>query len=245
MNAISTGIHGVGEQLLLNYQRNSEKLQTSVERLSTGKRINRPSDDPSGFIAAEGFRRELADLKLKLGDIATNRQQNHQQQSGLANIQETLNDLRSHLAEVPSEFITADERATIQDEINQAADAIDRIAKLTDLPNAPSLRLDKGVNIEANEATSSRVDQQAQDVAQRRAALGAEERTQLDTFEALYQDQVAITSEALSQTEDTDFAAETSNLVQSQILSQASIAALSYANQQHVSQVAVLLDSVA
>lgn len=146
---------------------------------------------------------------------------------------------------MPSEFLTADERAAIQDEINQAADTIDRIAKLTDIPNASSLRVGKGANIEANGSTSLRVDQQAQDVAQQRAALGTEERTQLDTFESLYQDQVAIVSEALSQTEDTDFAAETSNLMQSQIFSQASIAALSYANQQHVSQVAVLLDSVA
>ena len=54
-----------------------------------------------------------------------------------------------------------------------------------------------------------------------------------------------ITSEALSKIEDTDFAAEASNLVQSQILSQSAMAALAYNSRQNVSQLTQLLDSIA
>ena len=61
-------------------------------------------------------------------------------------------------------------------------------------------------------------------------------------FEQLYQDQIVITSEALSQIEDTDFAVETANLVQSQVLSQGAMAALQYANRTHIDQISQLLD---
>ena len=42
------------------------KVDQALERLSTGKRINRASDDPSGFVSAEGFRSELVRLQAEL-----------------------------------------------------------------------------------------------------------------------------------------------------------------------------------
>ena len=86
MKLITLGVRGSDQQMLQSFRRNSEKLKTSLERLSTGKRINRPSDDPAGFVAAEGFRRDLADLRAKLKSIGTERRQSHLQQSELANV---------------------------------------------------------------------------------------------------------------------------------------------------------------
>ena len=87
-----------------------------------------------------------------------------------------------------------------------------------------------------------RVEAGSDAVTQQRAALAAHERTNLDVFEQLYQDQIVITSEALSQIEDTDFAAETANLAQSQILSQSAMAAINYSNQTRIDQITQLLD---
>lgn len=244
MNSISVGNRGIDQQLLRNYQRSNERIQTSVERLSTGKRINRPKDDPAGFIAAEEFRRDLNDLKTKLHVIATDRLNVNKQQSGLGAIQNALSDLRSRLAQVPDVFVSAEDRAAIETEINQAADAIDRIAQYTGVQGAGWLRDGDGVTISA-EAASERIEGNADGIAARRASLAAYEHTQLDTFDQLYQDQIAITTESLSQIEDTDFASETAVLVQSQILSQGAMAALSYANRQHAEQVATLLNEVA
>lgn len=49
--------------LVRNYARNNQRVGVAVEQLSTGKRINRPADDPSGFVAAEGIRGELIELR--------------------------------------------------------------------------------------------------------------------------------------------------------------------------------------
>lgn len=244
MNSISVGTRGFDEQLLRNYERSNERLRTSLERLSTGKRINHPKDDPPGFIAAEAFRRDLTDLKAKLNTIAADRVNVHKQQSGLGAIQNALSGLRSRLAEVSDVFISADERAAIETEINQAADAIERIAQYTGVDGAGRLRNGDGTTISA-ESAAEQIDAQSANVAADRASLGTYEGTQLDTFEQLYQDQIAITTEALSQIEDTDFAAESANFVQSQILSQGAMAALSYSNHQHVQQMASLLNAVA
>lgn len=41
----------------------------ALERLSTGKRINRGSDDPAGLVAAEGFRSSIASIEKQLETI--------------------------------------------------------------------------------------------------------------------------------------------------------------------------------
>jgi flagellin len=239
MTSISTGLHGVDQKLLQNFQRNNEQTQTSLERLSTGKRINHPKDDPPAFIAAEGLRKDLNDLKQQLGDIATERAQSHIQQSGLADIQDALTELRGQLVEGADGTLTADQRTSLETEIDETSQAIDRITRLTGTQGVPTAPLD------GNPDAAQIVDDESHTVANERATLAANERANLDTFQQLDQDQVAITSEALSNIEDTDFAAEASNLVQSQVLSQSAMAALAYNSRQNVTQLTQLLDSIA
>ena len=244
MTSISTGIHGVDQRLLQNFQRNNDRTQTSLERLSTGKRINHPSDDPAGFIAAEGLRKDLNDLKQKLGDIATERDQSHIQQSGLSDIQDALTDLRGYLVSGADGTLTADQRTSLESEIDETAEAIDRIAKLTDNKGVASLDVSTA-SLASNPDAAQLVDNESQSVTNERVGLAADERANLDTSQQLDQDQIAITTEALSNIEDTDYAAETSNLVQSQILSQGAMAALAFNSHQNVSQLTQLLDSIA
>jgi flagellin len=244
MSRISTGIHGVDRQLLTNYQRNNDRTQTSLERLSTGKRINHPKDDPSGFVAAEGLRQDLADLKQKLKGIATDRAESHIQQSGLADIKNALTELRGRLDSTTDGLLTADQRATLEDEIDTTVDAINRIAKLTDNTGSASLNTN-GASLASDPNAAQLVDDKSQAVTNQQVALAVNERANLDTFQNLYQDQIVITSEALSQIEDTDFAAESANLVQSQVMSQSSMAALAYSSRQLADQIKSLLNTLA
>jgi flagellin len=85
----------------------------------------------------------------------------------------------------------------------------------------------------------------SQRVVDQEAALGADESTNLDTFQRLYQDESAITTEALSQVRDADFATETAALTQSQVLLQAAMLALSYSDQVQVGAIKHLLDQTA
>jgi flagellin len=244
MTRISPGLHGVDQQLLQNYQRNNDRIQTSIERLSTGKRINHPSDDPAGFVAAEGLHKKLSDLKQKLGDIATERAQSHVQQSGLSDIQDALNDLRGQIDSAADGTLTADQRTTLENEIDETSKALDRIANLTGNQDAAGLGVAAGT-LTNNPDAAEDVDNASHAVSTQRVTLAADEHANLDTFQQLDQDQIAITTEALSNIEDTDYAAEAANLTQSQVLSQGAMAALAYHSRENATQLTQLLDSIA
>lgn len=243
MQPITLGTRGIDQQMLQSFRQNSDRLKASLERLSTGKRINRPSDDPAGFVAAEGFRRDLTDLQAKLRAISTDRRASHAAQSELANLQTALADLRDRVLSAADALLSADERATLQDEIDSAIDAVnrlfesssDRAALQIDPLTADALRAAEAGAVEVLEARGI-------ETATRQAALAAHERTHLDVFEELYEDQVAITSEALSQIEDADFAVESTNFAQAQVLAQGAMAALQYAAHTRVEQITQLLD---
>jgi flagellin len=246
MAPISLGTTGADQQYLQAFHRNNDRLDKSLERLSTGKRINRPSDDPPGFIAAEGLRGDLADLQSKLQVISGDRQQNHIRQSGLSEIQNALVDLRDKVLTSTNNFLTDDERDALKSQVEETIKAVNRIADQTG--NAGTVGLDPAAAESlqnGDQAVADLVDLASQSVTQQRAALAADEHANLDTFDQLYRDESVITTQALSDVEDTDFAAESANFTQSQVLSQAAIAALGYANRQHVDQITHLLDAIA
>ena len=60
MSRINTNVQSLIAQRILGQQ--NKGLNTSLERLSTGLRINRGKDDPAGLIASENLRAEKASL---------------------------------------------------------------------------------------------------------------------------------------------------------------------------------------
>jgi flagellin len=72
MARINTNIPAVVAQRAL--RQSQQDLQTSLERLSTGLRINRGADDPAGLINSESIRAEIAgfDKAISNSQRATN-----------------------------------------------------------------------------------------------------------------------------------------------------------------------------
>ncbi len=64
MGSITLNLLGAGARL--NLQRSQQAVQTAFERLATGSRINRASDDPSGLVAAESMSAERASLERRI-----------------------------------------------------------------------------------------------------------------------------------------------------------------------------------
>ncbi len=110
---------------------NTNKLAQSIERLSTGKRINRAGDDPSGLTLAE---------KLK-AQIEAMAQANSNAQNGISLFQtadEALDSTASALSrmnelalEAANGDLTNSDRVEIQNEINTLISEVDRIAETT------------------------------------------------------------------------------------------------------------------
>src|SRR4051794_11521793 len=60
MSRINTNINSL--QALHTLSKNQSNLSTSLQRLSTGLRINSAKDDPAGLIASESLRSEIAGI---------------------------------------------------------------------------------------------------------------------------------------------------------------------------------------
>jgi flagellin len=244
MTRISLGLSGSDQRYIQSFQRNSDRAQTSIERLSTGKRINHPSDDPQGFVAAEGLRGELIDITAKLKGLKSERLQNQTQQSGLIDLQNALTDLRKQV-DSPADITLSDaERSALDDQIDAAVQEVNQVAKQTGNTDIASFSTATAESHSADASSESAVDAAAQNVSQKQTTLAADAHARIDTFTNLYEDQATIHARAISEIEDADYAAEVTSLTESQALAQSSIIAMAYAGHERVSQISSVLNQL-
>ncbi|QPJ65090.1 MAG: flagellin FliC [Candidatus Nitrohelix vancouverensis] len=120
----------------LNAQRllgiNNDRLSQSVERISSGIRINRGADDAAGLAISEGLRSDIRALRQAV--------RNANDGISLINVTEgALNEqgsilirLRELASQASTGTVGSTERATIQLEFNQLRNELDRIAVTTE-----------------------------------------------------------------------------------------------------------------
>lgn len=127
MARINTNVSSLIAQSRL--ARSNEQLQTTLQRLATGSRINRGADDPAGLIVSERLRTELAGLNQGVknserasGVISTT-------EGALAEVSDLLNSIKALVVEAANTgAFSKEEIAANQLQIDSAIDSITRIA---------------------------------------------------------------------------------------------------------------------
>jgi flagellin len=226
--------------------RHQQAQQTAMERLTTGKQINRASDDPAGMIAAtdfkvrqndinrllDGFERETArlgavegglsvlqDMLAELGGLVVKSANTGGQGEGEAAANETeINGILQGINHVVQTTMFNGEQVLIGNSTDQLGRVIvdGEYRGLNDL--AEVLRADP-------EAGQKLVDSAVESVAGKRGAIGARMRaieSEMDTL----REEFAGNAGVLSRIEDADYAKESSELIRAQILEQATIKAI-------------------
>jgi len=107
-------------------------MSRSLERLSTGYRINRASDDPSGLVASERLRSEIVALDTAIGNATRAANIVGTAEGGLQEIGGLLLDIQGYVDEAAnSGGMTDEEIAANQMLIDEAVASINRIAANT------------------------------------------------------------------------------------------------------------------
>ena len=127
---INTNVSSIGA--LRNLQRSDAAQQGSLERLSTGLRINRASDDPAGLVISEKLRAQIRGMEQ-----AAENSQNASNMIGTA--EAALNEVNSLLLEIRESVVFAMNSGgndptqvdAEQDSIDNALRSIDRISQTT------------------------------------------------------------------------------------------------------------------
>jgi flagellin len=131
MSRINTNIPSMVAARILGAQ--NMKLNTSLDRLSTGLRINVGKDDPAGLIASEALRAERGAIGASLTNVSRANNIIATAEGGLDEVNKLLTELEDLVDRSANESgISEDERAANQLQIDAILDSINRIASSTE-----------------------------------------------------------------------------------------------------------------
>ena len=115
-----------------NLNQNMNALQTSLERLSTGFKINSGKDDPAGLIASEMLRSDVTGIRVAIKNTERANMMIATADSALNEVTNLLNDIRGLITEAANTGAMSREMIEAnQLQIDASLDAIDRIAAQT------------------------------------------------------------------------------------------------------------------
>ena len=130
MSRINTNVQSLIAQRVLG--QNNKGLGTSLERLSTGLRINRGKDDPAGLIASESLRSEIKSINMAIGNSERADQVVNIAEGGLQEVSGLLTELQGLLTGTASKAgLSNSEKKANQLQIDSILQTIDRIAGAT------------------------------------------------------------------------------------------------------------------
>jgi flagellin len=110
---------------------NNKNLSKSMEKLSSGLRINRAGDDAAGLAISEKMRAQIRGLEQAKQNVQDGISLAQTAEGGLANIHEQLHRARELTVQAANDTLTSKDREEIQKEIDQVKEGINNIANNT------------------------------------------------------------------------------------------------------------------
>ncbi len=138
MGRINTNVSALIAQH--NLARSQQDLNQTLQRLSSGLKINRGADDPAGLIASENLRSEIAGVNQAIDN-------SQRANNVIATAEGSLNEVSALLVDIQTLVVQAansgamsdDEIQANQMQINSAVESITRIANTTTFGGQPLL----------------------------------------------------------------------------------------------------------
>ncbi len=231
--------------------RSHKQLMKSMEKLSSGLRINRASDDPAGLVISEKMRSRIASLNQEIENTSLAIRKYETADA-------TIGELRSNLTELRSQALGASNEGfnfeSMQDAYQAAAqNAVTNYNNVVDTAsyNGKNLldggdgslaglsRLD-GIDLSTPEKASQAIAQIDEAMAELDAAqveIGSTQKNELETRRSNLEVTAQNLTASESQIRDTDFFSELANKTRDEISLKAGVAMAAHSD---VSQKAVL-----
>jgi flagellin len=243
-----------------NLQSNTAKISASMEKLSSGYRINRAADDAAGLGISESMRSQIRGLAQAQRNIQDGVSMVQTAEGNLDEVHSMLQRIRELAVQFKNGSIDQTARTSIQNEVNQLSSEIDRIGAqaqfngihlldgsatvsfqvgandaeqigITFLNLSNAVGTDYSTLTASNNTDISEIDAAITAVSAARGEMGAVQNRLDHTLSVSAAYQENLTS-AESRIRDVDMAEEMVNLTKMQVLQQAGTAMLAQANQQ-------------
>ena len=146
MSVINTNITAlIGQQ---NLGRSQSALQTSMERLSSGLRINSAKDDAAGQAIANRMSAQITGLSQAQRNANDGISVAQTAEGALNQVNDNLQRIRELTVQAQNGTNSGSDLNSIQDEINQRLEEINRISKETDFNGVKVLASDQELSIQ-------------------------------------------------------------------------------------------------
>jgi len=160
MAVINTNVSSLTAQTNLN--RSASALGSAIERLSSGLRINSAKDDAAGQAIANRMTAQVRGMTQAQRNANDGISLLQTQESGLSEINSNLQRIRELAIQAASDTNTAEDRTSIQTEIDERIEEIDRIAnsstfngtQLLNVTGGGALNIQVGAGTTANDSIS-------------------------------------------------------------------------------------------
>ena len=236
-------------------------LQSAMERLSTGKRINSAKDDAAGLAISSSMTSQIRGMSQAIRNANDGISLAQTADGALGEVTNMLQRIRELSVQSASGTYSSDDRANLQSEVSELGAQIDDIVANTKFngvavfgASAVTVKIQTGsgstdqttltiTGLDVSAATGSDISSDTGattalgDVDTALTAVNSTRaslgagQSRLESVVNNLNNQVVNLSDARSRIEDADFSAESTNLAKAQILSQASTAMLAQANQ--------------
>jgi len=178
---INTNVSSLSAQRNLNKSQGS--LQTSLERLSSGLRINSAKDDAAGLAISNRFTTQIRGMNVAVRNANDGISFAQTAESALDEITTSLQRIRDLAVQSANDSNSASDRQSLQAEVDQLVSEIDRIAGTTTfngtkVANGSASTLNFQVGAQAGETVS------VKGVDARTSALGSQPGAVATTFDA-------------------------------------------------------------
>ncbi|MGN0340475.1 MAG: flagellin [Lachnospira sp.] len=120
-------------------QKAQNNLSASIERLSSGYKINSSADDPAGCAISEKMRMQIRGLKQADNNAADGESVLNTAEGALQEINAMLVRMKELTVQAANDVNSDQERSAIQDELNSINKEIDRITSETEFNTQPLL----------------------------------------------------------------------------------------------------------
>ena len=252
---INTNIEAFGAHRML--VKTSDQLSKSIQRLSSGLRINSAADDAAGMAISEKLKAQIGGLDQAQRNASDAISLTQTAEGSLNEVHAMLQRVRELAVEYSNGTLSTTDKVAIQSEVNQLASEVERIGQAADfngiklLASAQTITFQVGANdgqvitvatISLGQAVTSAVfslgadtdlseiDSAIDNVSAQRATLGAVQNRMEYTLDnlATYEENLTASKSRIT---DVDMAQEMVNFTKTQILQSAGTSMLAQANQ--------------
>lgn len=244
-----------------NLNNSQSVLSTSIERLSSGMRINSAKDDAAGQAIANRFSSNIKGLTQAARNANDGISLAQTTEGALNEINNNVQRIRELTVQAANGTNSESDLVSIQNEIDQRLDEIDRVSKQTDFNGSKVLSEDKTLKIQVGANDGETIEINLKKIDSTELGLNAFNVSSSPTEDPLKTIDAALSkidalrgqlgavqnrfestvtninntvnnlSSARSRIEDADYATEVSNMTRGQILQQAGTSVLAQANQ--------------